>query len=235
MEEFHKTPEFKPDGAILVIEQVCKSYHLGAVELQVLRGIDLTIKAGENVAIMGPSGSGKSTLLNIIGCLDRPTSGHYWLGGREVSTLNDNQLSFIRGAHIGFVFQSFNLIEQLNVVENIEVPMYYRGLSESEGAKRAGQLASMVGLGDRLKHRPSELSGGERQRVAIARALANEPLIILADEPTGNLDSETGREILNILLDLHQQGKTLIVVTHDDAIATNAQRIIHLLDGLVKQ
>ncbi|MCX5637989.1 MAG: ABC transporter ATP-binding protein [Planctomycetota bacterium] len=219
---------------MLVIEKLYKSYQLGAVELQVLRGIDVTIKAGESVAIMGPSGSGKSTLLNIIGCLDRPTSGYYWLGGQEVSTLDDNQLSFIRGSHIGFVFQSFNLIEQLNVVENIEVPMYYRGLSESESDKRARQLASMVGLGDRVSHRPSELSGGERQRVAIARALANEPLIILADEPTGNLDSETGQEILDILLDLHQQGKTLIVVTHDDNIATHAGRIINLLDGRIK-
>ena len=235
MEEFHKTPDFKSDGAILVIEELHKSYQLGAVELQVLRDINLTIKAGESVAIMGPSGSGKSTLLNIIGCLDRPTSGYYWLGDQEVSKLNDNQLSFIRAARIGFVFQSFNLIEQLNVIENIEVPMYYRGLSESESAGRAGQLALMVGLGDRLKHRPSELSGGERQRVAIARALANEPLIILADEPTGNLDSETGREILDILLDLHRQGKTLIVVTHDDAIATHSERIINLLDGHIKQ
>jgi putative ABC transport system ATP-binding protein len=234
MEEPHKTPDFESDGSILVIEKLYKSYQLGAVELQVLRGIDVTIKAGESVAIMGPSGSGKSTLLNIIGCLDRPTSGYYWLGGQEVSTLDDNQLSFIRGSHIGFVFQSFNLIEQLNVVENIEVPMYYRGLSESESDKRARQLASMVGLGDRVSHRPSELSGGERQRVAIARALANEPLIILADEPTGNLDSETGQEILDILLDLHQQGKTLIVVTHDDNIATHAGRIINLLDGRIK-
>ena len=235
MEESHKSPDFKSDGAILVIEQLYKSYQLGAVELQVLRDVNLAIKAGESVAIMGPSGSGKSTLLNIIGCLDRPTSGHYWLGGQEVSRLNDTQLSFVRAARIGFVFQSFNLIEQLNVIENIEVPMYYRGLSESESASRAGKLALMVGLGDRLKHRPSELSGGERQRVAIARALANEPLIILADEPTGNLDSETGREILDILLDLHRQGKTLIVVTHDDSIATHSERIINLLDGHIKQ
>ena len=235
MQKYSETPQFKSDGPILVIEQLYKSYQLGAVELPVLRGIDLSIKTGEYVAIMGPSGSGKSTLLNMIGCLDHPTSGHYWLGGRDVSLLDDDQLSQIRGAHIGFVFQSFNLIDQLNVVENIEVPMYYRGLSEYDSVRRAKELAAMVGLGGRLAHRPSELSGGEQQRVAIARALANEPLIVLADEPTGNLDSESGSEILNILLDLHRQGRTLIIVTHDDSIAKCAERIVQLFDGCIKQ
>ena len=235
MGEFHKTADLSTDGPILDIKELYKSYRLGTVELQVLRGINVSIKEGEYVAIMGPSGSGKSTLLNMIGCLDHPTSGEYWLGGRNVSLLNDNELSLIRGAEIGFVFQSFNLIDQLNVIENIEVPMYYQGLSEAESAERAKELAAMVGLADRTTHRPSELSGGEQQRVAIARALGNEPLIILADEPTGNLDSESGSEILRILLDLHKQGKTLIVVTHDESIAADAQRTIRLLDGRIKQ
>ena len=235
MQQFNKTPEFKADKPILVMKQLCKSYQLGTMELQVLRSIDVTIKSGEYVAIMGPSGSGKSTLLNMIGCLDHPTSGEYWLGGRDVSQLNDDDLSLIRGARIGFIFQSFNLIQQLTVVENIEVPMYYQGLSEHESAERAKELAAMVGLGDRITHRPTELSGGEQQRVAIARALANEPLIILADEPTGNLDSESGSGILKILHDLHEQGKTLIVVTHDESIAKDAQRTIRLFDGRIKQ
>lgn len=235
MQQFNKTPEFKADKPILVMKQLCKSYQLGTMELQVLRNIDVTIKSGEYVAIMGPSGSGKSTLLNMIGCLDHPTSGEYWLGGRDVAQLNDDDLSLIRGARIGFVFQSFNLIQQLNVVENIEVPMYYQGLSEHESAERAKELAAMVGLGDRITHRPTELSGGEQQRVAIARALANEPLIVLADEPTGNLDSESGSGILKILHGLHEQGKTLVVVTHDESIAEDAQRTIRLFDGRIKQ
>jgi len=225
--------EFEKDAPILVMERLCKSYELGTMELKVLRDIELTINNGDYVAIMGPSGSGKSTLLNMIGCLDRPTSGDYWLGGQNVSLLDDDQLSLIRGARIGFIFQSFNLINQLNVVENIEVPMYYQGCSEHESAKRAVELAEMVGLGDRLDHRPSELSGGQQQRVAIARSLANDPLIILADEPTGNLDSESGAEILKILMDLHKRGKTLIVVTHDEGIAENAGRVVELFDGRI--
>ena len=235
MHEVNRTVEFETDVPILVMEQLCKNYMLGTVELKVLREIDLTINKGDYVAIMGPSGSGKSTLLNMIGCLDRPTSGDYWLGGQNVSLLDDDQLSLIRGARIGFVFQSFNLINQLNVVENIEVPMYYQGYSEHESAERGKELATMVGLGDRLGHRPSELSGGQQQRVAIARSLANDPLIILADEPTGNLDSESGADILKILVRLHQQGKTLIVVTHDEGIAANAERIVSLFDGRIEQ
>ena len=223
------------NGPIVLFEQLCKNYQLGAVELQVLRSIDLAIERGECVAIMGPSGSGKSTLLNILGCLDRPSGGKYLLGGQEVSRLDDNQLSVIRGAHIGFVFQSYNLISQLTVIENIETPMYYQGFSERRSAERAMDLAKMVGLGGRFKHRPSELSGGEQQRVAIARALANDPLIILADEPTGNLDSASGFEILKILLSLHRQGKTLIIVTHDDNVAGQTERIIRLLDGRIKK
>jgi putative ABC transport system ATP-binding protein len=224
----------KVDGQTLRMDHLCKSYQLGSMELKVLRDINLTIKSGEYVAIMGPSGSGKSTLLNMIGCLDRPTSGDYWLGGENVATLEDDDLSLIRGARIGFVFQSFNLISQLNVVENIEVPMYYQGCSEQESKERALELADMVGLADRIGHRPWELSGGQQQRVAIARALANDPLIILADEPTGNLDSESGSEILKILDRLHAEGKTLIVVTHDSGIAKTAGRLVELFDGRVK-
>jgi putative ABC transport system ATP-binding protein len=223
------------NSSILVMEKLCKNYLLGTVELRVLREIDLTINTGEYVAIMGPSGSGKSTLLNMIGCLDRPTSGDYLLGGQSVSELDDDELSMIRGKRIGFVFQSFNLINQLNVVENIQVPMYYQGLTEHQSSERARELANMVGLGDRLEHRPSELSGGQQQRVAIARALANDPLILLADEPTGNLDSESGHEILGILDRLHDEGKTLIAVTHDETIAEGAQRVIRLLDGRIKK
>ncbi len=234
MQKVDQTVDLKSDTPILAMKQLCKNYHLGTVELRVLREIDLTIQSGEYVAIMGPSGSGKSTLLNMIGCLDRPTSGDYLLGGQSVSLLDDDQLSMIRGTRIGFIFQSFNLINQLNVVENIEVPMYYQGYTEEESAERAEELATMVGLGDRFSHRPSELSGGQQQRVAIARSLANDPLIILADEPTGNLDSESGAEILGILNRLHEEGKTLIAVTHDEGIASGAERVIHLLDGRIK-
>jgi len=235
MQKVDEAVNFENDTSILVMERLCKNYQLGPVELRVLREVDLTIKSGEYVAIMGPSGSGKSTLLNMIGCLDRPTSGGYFLGGQNVSELDDDQLSLIRGSRIGFVFQSFNLINQLNVVENIEVPMYYQGFSEEESLERARELATMVGLGDRFEHRPSELSGGQQQRVAIARSLANDPLIILADEPTGNLDSESGHEILGILNRLHEEGKTMIAVTHDEGIASGAERVIRLLDGRIKK
>jgi putative ABC transport system ATP-binding protein len=230
-----KNLDFTGDGSILVFDKLCKNYQLGAVELKVLREIDLVVKKGDYLAVMGPSGSGKSTLLNLIGCLDRPTDGKYFLGGQDVSTLDDNQLSSIRGRHIGFVFQSFNLISQLNIIENIEVPMFYQGLSEHQSKVKAIELAEMVGLGDRIKHRPSELSGGQQQRVAIARSLANDPLIVLADEPTGNLDSQSGREILLMLDKLHEQGKTLIVITHDEDIAKHSQREIRLLDGRIEK
>ena len=233
MQQLREAVEFDSNTPILKMEKLCKNYQLGSVELRVLREIDLTITSGEYVAIMGPSGSGKSTLLNMIGCLDRPTSGDYQLGGQSVSELNDDQLSMIRGMRIGFIFQSFNLISQLNVIENIQVPMYYQGFTEQESAERARELAEMVGLGHRVDHRPSELSGGQQQRVAIARSLANDPLIILADEPTGNLDSTSGAEILDILSRLHEQSKTLIAVTHDEGIAAGAERIIRLFDGRI--
>jgi putative ABC transport system ATP-binding protein len=233
MQHARDSVEIDGDMPILKMEKLCKTYLLGSMELRVLREINLTIKSGEYVAIMGPSGSGKSTLLNMIGCLDRPTSGDYQLGGQSVSGLDDDQLSMIRGTRIGFIFQSFNLINQLNVIENIQVPMYYQGFTELESAERARELAEMVGLGHRVDHRPSELSGGQQQRVAIARSLANDPLIVLADEPTGNLDSTSGAEILDILNRLHEQGKTLIAVTHDEGIAVGAERVIRLFDGRI--
>jgi putative ABC transport system ATP-binding protein len=226
---------FTSDGSILVFDKLCKNYQLGAVELKVLREIDLVVKKGDYLAIMGPSGSGKSTMLNIIGCLDKPSAGKYFLGGHDVSTLDDDQLSSIRGMHVGFVFQSFNLIAQLNVLENIEIPMFYQGIPEQQSAEKAKELADLVGLGDRILHRPSELSGGQQQRVAIARALANDPLIVLADEPTGNLDSQSGKDILNILDKLHEQGKTLIIITHDENIAQHCHREIRLLDGQIQK
>ncbi|MHC4083702.1 MAG: ABC transporter ATP-binding protein [Planctomycetota bacterium] len=221
--------------SIVAIENLSKAYQLGSLEVYALRDLDLSIEQGEYVAIMGPSGSGKSTLLNVLGCLDRPTRGTYQIGGEDVSKLDDDELSKIRGSRIGFVFQSYNLIAQLNVIENIEVPMFYKGFSEHDSAERAKELAGIVGLSDRIKHRPPELSGGQQQRVAIARALANKPLIILADEPTGNLDTESGTEILNILGDLHKQGTTLIIVTHDAHVAARTERAIHLLDGRIER
>jgi len=221
--------------AIVAIKKLSKVYQMGTVELHALRAIDLEIAEGKYIAIMGPSGSGKSTLLNLLGCLDRPTHGHYYLGGEDVSGLDDDALSQIRGKRIGFIFQSYNLIAQLNVIENIEVPLYYQSMGERESVERARELAELVGLRDRMKHRPTELSGGQQQRVAIARALANDPLIILADEPTGNLDSESGGEILQILSDLNRQGKTVIVVTHDPKVAQRAEEVIHLLDGRIER
>jgi putative ABC transport system ATP-binding protein len=225
----------KPIGPIVAMERLCKSYSLGSSQLPVLQEIDLVFEQGQYIAIMGPSGSGKSTLLNLLGCLDKPTSGSYWLGGEDVSKLDDNRLSRIRGQRIGFIFQSYNLIAQLDVIENIEVPMYYQNIAQRRSFRHAVQLANMVGLSDRLRHRPSELSGGQQQRVAIARALANDPLIILGDEPTGNLDSHSGADILGILDNLHKEGKTLIIVTHDQKVAARAQRVIHLLDGRVEK
>ena len=221
--------------AVVNIKRLCKTYKIGSIQVPALCDVDLTIEQGQYMAIMGPSGSGKSTLLNLLGCLDRPTSGQYWLDGSDVSKLADDQLSLIRGKRIGFVFQSYNLVGQLNVMENIELPMFYQGFSEKASAERAEELADMVGLGDRIRHRPSELSGGQQQRVAIARALANDPVIILADEPTGNLDSASGVEILDILDALRERGKTLIIVTHDEQIAAKAQRVIQLHDGRIER
>jgi putative ABC transport system ATP-binding protein len=211
-----------------------KSYRMGAdMVVEALRGVTLRIEEGEYLAIMGASGSGKSTLLNLLGCLDRPTSGRYLLGGEDVSQLSDGELSEVRGRRIGFVFQSFNLIPQLSALDNIEVPLFYQGMHRRDRRRRATALAEQVGLGQRARHKPMELSGGEQQRVAIARALANDPLIILADEPTGNLDSKTGLDILTIFDDLTARGRTLIVVTHDENIARRTHRVVRLADGRV--
>ncbi|MGB2974912.1 MAG: ABC transporter ATP-binding protein [Phycisphaerae bacterium] len=211
-----------------------KSYEMGAgVVVEALRGVNLAIEEGEYVAIMGASGSGKSTLLNLVGCLDRPTSGQYLLGDQDVSNLSDAELSEVRGRRIGFVFQSFNLIPQLSALDNIEVPLFYQGMHRRERRRRATALAEQVGLGQRARHRPTELSGGEQQRVAIARSLANDPFIILADEPTGNLDSRTGTSILAIFDELSSRGRTVVVVTHDEAIGGRAHSIIRLADGRV--
>jgi len=214
-----------------------KTYHMGAdVVVEALRGVDLEIEGGEYVAVMGPSGSGKSTLLNLLWCLDRPTRGRYLLGGQDISRLSDSELSEVRGRRIGFVFQSFNLIPQLTALDNIEVPLFYQGVPRRERRRRGQELAERVGLGARARHKPMELSGGEQQRVAIARALSNDPIILLADEPTGNLDSKTGQEILAVFDDLSARGRTLIVVTHDEAIASRTHRTVRMADGrVVKQ
>ena len=212
---------------------VTKTYHMGEVNVDALRNISVSFEGGEYAALMGPSGSGKSTLLNILGCLDTPTSGTYLLDGVPVSELSDDELSDIRRTKIGFVFQSFNLINELNVLENIEVPLFYQGTGEEESRGKAAAFAENVGLDHRLRHHPMELSGGEQQRVAIARAMANDPLIILADEPTGNLDSKSGADILGILQRLNEEGKTIVIVTHDMDIAARAQRIIRFKDGRV--
>jgi putative ABC transport system ATP-binding protein len=192
------------------------------------------VAAGDYISIMGPSGCGKSTLLNLLGCLDRPTSGSYLLGGEDVSRMEDDALSAVRGARLGFIFQSYNLIQQLSVLENIEIPLYYQGRPEEESRQQARKLAERVGLEHRLEHKPFELSGGQQQRVAIARALVNDPLVLLADEPTGNLDSSSGAEILKIFDELNQQGKTLILVTHDTNVSHHARRAIRLCDGQIE-
>jgi len=215
-------------------ENVSKTYQMGPVIVQALREVTLEIHAGEYLSIMGPSGCGKSTMLNVLGCLDRPSAGRYYLAGEDVSQFGDDALSATRGARLGFIFQSYNLIQQLTVVENIEVPLYYQGCSEPESRARARELAALVGLGDRLEHKPYELSGGQQQRAAIARALANDPLVILADEPTGNLDSASGAELLRLFDDLSAQRKTLILVTHDTNISRHAARTICLRDGEVE-
>ncbi len=216
------------------LKNLTKDYVLKGETVHALRGVSLEIPEGDFVAIMGPSGSGKSTLLNLLGCLDKPTSGSYFLGDDDVAQMDDSQLSWIRASRIGFVFQSYNLIPQLTVVENIEVPLYYQGRVNRETRERCHELAAMVGLEDRLRHRPTQLSGGQQQRVAIARSLVNDPYFILADEATGNLDSSTTEEILQLFDRLNGEGRTLIMVTHEDHVSAHAKRIIRLYDGLIQ-
>ena len=218
---------------IIRTENIVKDYILGKIKVRALNGIDLQIQKSEFVSIMGPSGSGKSTLMHIIGCLDRATEGTYYLDDVLVSKMPQSSLAAIRNRKIGFVFQSFNLLPHLNILKNVELPLMYGGLSHRKRLARAKEVLQSVGLGDRLKHKPGELSGGERQRVAIARAIVNDPSILLADEPTGNLDSQSGGDILEIFKDLHSQGNTVIMVTHDQAIASRAQRIIKIIDGKI--
>lgn len=235
MSRLHREAERESAGhpapAVIRLESLSRVYRMGETDVRALDGLDLTIERGSFWAIMGSSGSGKSTLLNLLGCLDRPTSGRYLLEGEDVSRLDDDALSARRLRHMGFVFQSFNLVPQLTVLENIELPLFYLGVEPDESAQRATKLASMVGLESRMGHRPNELSGGQCQRVAIARALANDPSVILADEPTGNLDSRTGEQIMTLLKTLHARGKTVIIVTHEDEVAAEAQYQLRLRDG----
>ena len=218
---------------IIRTEDLGKTYRMGSEEIHALRGVNVEIERGEYVAIMGPSGSGKSTLMNLIGCLDTPSSGRYWLNHRLVSDLDDDELATIRNREIGFVFQTFNLLPRATALGNVELPLIYRGIPAGERRELARSALEMVELGDRANHRPNELSGGQRQRVAIARALVNNPSIILADEPTGNLDSTTGAEILKLFSRLHEQGNTMVVVTHEADVAAHAHRILHIRDGQV--
>lgn len=219
---------------VIKIRNITRDFPLGNEIVKVLKGIDLDIERGEYVALMGPSGSGKSTLMNLLGCLDTPTSGSYELNGSDVSNMTDDELAEIRNKEIGFVFQTFNLLPRTTALENVALPMIYAGLSKSERTERAKQVLTDVGLADRMDHKPNQLSGGQRQRVAVGRALVNHPSIILADEPTGNLDSKTSDEIMKLFGDIHKAGNTVILVTHEEEIAENAHRIIRLRDGIVE-
>ncbi|HEX9828351.1 MAG TPA: ABC transporter ATP-binding protein [Flavobacteriaceae bacterium] len=219
---------------IIKIRNIIRDFQLGQETVHVLKDIDLDIDKGEYVAIMGPSGSGKSTLMNLIGCLDTPTAGSYVLNGKDVSQMSDDELADIRNKEIGFVFQTFNLLPRTTALDNVALPMVYAGASKKDRTERAVQVLADVGLSDRMDHRPNQLSGGQRQRVAVGRALVNKPSIILADEPTGNLDSKTGVEIMNLFEDIHKAGNTIIVVTHEEEIASHAQRVIRLRDGMIE-
>ena len=224
-----------PDSARLIeMHELTRVYQLGPQEIYALRGIDLVVNHGEYVAIMGPSGSGKSTLMNIIGCLDRPSAGKYILDGTPVESMEDDELAAVRNKKIGFVFQTFNLLPRTTALQNVELPLVYAKMARVERHLQAQEALVAVGLGDRMNHQPNELSGGQRQRVAIARALVNKPSLLLADEPTGNLDSQTGREILDLFRDLHSRGNSIILVTHEDDVAKEAKRVIHLRDGKIQ-
>ena len=228
-------PPDVPRDAVIVVRHLEREYVMGSETVHALRGVDVTIRRNEFVAIMGPSGSGKSTLMNLIGCLDTPSAGEYWLNGYRVSELGDDQLARIRNKEIGFVFQTFNLLPRATALQNVELPMVYAGVNSKERRAAAQAALGRVGLGDRMSHRPNELSGGQRQRVAIARALVNSPSLILADEPTGNLDSKTSEEILSLFEQLHNEGQTILLVTHELDIAAHARRQVHLRDGRVER
>jgi putative ABC transport system ATP-binding protein len=223
-----------PDIVILT-HKLTRDYVIGAEVVHALRGVDLQIRRNEFTAVMGPSGSGKSTLMNLLGCLDTPTSGEYWLNGQKVSELDDDELARIRNKEIGFVFQTFNLLPRATALHNVELPLIYAGMGAKERRERAAEALARVGLADRMHHKPNELSGGQRQRVAIARALVNNPSILLADEPTGNLDSATSSEIMQVFEELHAQGQTIVLITHEHDIAAHAERQIHLLDGRIER
>jgi putative ABC transport system ATP-binding protein len=222
-----------PADVVIRVRGLTRDYQMGAEIIQALRGVDLDIKRNEYVAIMGPSGSGKSTMMNLIGCLDTPSAGEYWLSGTEVSQMSDDALARVRNRSIGFVFQTFNLLPRASSLHNVELPLIYAGIRSGDRKARARHALERVGLGDRMHHKPNELSGGQRQRVAIARALVNDPSILLADEPTGNLDSATSAEIMDVFADLHRQGQTVIMVTHEADIAAHAHRVVTLRDGQV--
>jgi putative ABC transport system ATP-binding protein len=230
-----RTGDIPTADVIILTHKLTRDYVLGAEVVHALRRVNLQIKRNEFTAIMGPSGSGKSTLMNLLGCLDTPTSGEYWLNSQKVSELDDDELARIRNKEIGFVFQTFNLLPRATALHNVELPLIYAGVNARQRRERATEALNKVGLADRIAHRPSEISGGERQRVAIARALVNDPSILLADEPTGNLDSHTSAEIMEVLEKLHDVGQTIVVITHERDIAAHASRQIHLLDGLIEQ
>ncbi|MBN2110065.1 MAG: ABC transporter ATP-binding protein [Methanosarcinaceae archaeon] len=221
------------DGPVIELVNLCKSYQVGEMEVPILKSVDLSVKKGEFVAIMGPSGSGKSTLMNMIGCLDRPNCGQVMVMGKNISRLSDAELARLRGFEIGFVFQTFNLVPRLTALQNVELPTYANKKEGIDSNRRAKELMDLVGLQHRINYKPAELSGGQQQRVAIARALINDPSLILADEPTGNLDSKTGNEIMNIFTDLHKKGRTLIMITHDPDLTGYADRVVHLKDGVI--
>jgi putative ABC transport system ATP-binding protein len=234
-ERMAQLPADVPRDAVIVTRNLQREYDMGGEIVRALRGVDVTIRKNEFVAVMGPSGSGKSTLMNLIGCLDSPTGGEYWLNGHRVSELGDDELARIRNKEIGFVFQTFNLLPRATSLHNVELPLVYAGIGSKERRELASQALSNVGLADRMRHRPNELSGGQRQRVAIARALVNRPSILLADEPTGNLDSATGEEIMCLFEGLHASGQTIVLVTHEHDIAAHARRQVHLKDGSVER